>query len=107
MEELQQAAFEMIAVIGQAKSYFFEAVSLARANKMKDAEHAIQKGNQILTQAHQHHFAFIQKEASGESLPYSILFMHAEDQLLTTAMLKEMCEQLMIVYEDMNQFKQT
>lgn len=107
MEELQQAAFEMISVIGQAKSYFFEAVSLARTNKMKAAQEALQKGNQILTQAHQHHFVFIQKEANGEALPYSILFMHAEDQLLTTGMLKEMCEQLMNVYMDMNQFKQT
>ena len=107
MEELQLAAFEMIAVIGKSKSCFFEAVSLARAGKMKEAKESLQEGNQVLAQAHQHHFSFIQKEASGEVLPYSIIFMHAEDQLLTTGMLKEMCEQLMQVYMDMNQLKQT
>ncbi|WP_416325974.1 PTS lactose/cellobiose transporter subunit IIA [[Eubacterium] hominis] len=107
MEELQQAAFEMIAVIGQAKGYFFQAVDAARKGKLQEAKQMMQQGNQILNEAHKHHFSFIQQEASGISLPYSILFMHAEDQLLTTAMMKEMCEQLMEVYSDINELKTT
>lgn len=106
MEELQQAAFEMIAVIGEAKSLFFEAVQHARNNQMENAKECIEKGSKVLNKAHQHHFKFIQKEACGESLSYSILFMHAEDQLLTTAVIKDMCEQFIDVYKDMNLLKQ-
>lgn len=106
MEELQKAAFEMIAIIGEAKSLFYEAINHARNNQIKNAKECIEKGNKVLNKAHQHHFKFIQKEASGESLSYSILFMHAEDQLLTTAVVKDMCEQLIDVYEDMNLLKQ-
>lgn len=107
MEELQQAAFEMIAVIGEAKSLFFEAVMHARNNQLKEAKTCIEKGSKVLNTAHQHHFKFIQKEACGEALPYSILFMHAEDQLLTTAVIKDMCEQLIDVYTDICLLKQT
>jgi len=106
MEELQMIAFEMISIVGEAKAFYMDAVNLARENEMEEAKAAIHKGNEVFKAAHGKHFECIQKEASGEQLPFSILFMHSEDQLLSTETMREMAVQLVTVYEEMNKLKE-
>ena len=105
MEEMQIAAFQMISVIGQAKNYYISAVEYARKGDVKKGREYIKEGDMMIQGAHKQHFGFIQKEAAGEILPFSILFMHAEDQLLSTSTMKELCEQLLNVYEDLQNLK--
>ena len=62
-------------------------------------------GNQVLAKAHHEHFDVIQKEAEGEKVEYSVLFMHAEDQLLTAEVFRDMAVELLAVYEELNQLK--
>lgn len=105
MEELQSIAFEIITIIGEAKSHYMNAIALAKDNKIEEANETIKKGNKVLAEAHTKHFDCIQKEANGEQLPFSILFMHSEDQLLSTEIMRDMAVQLITVYEEMNRLK--
>lgn len=106
MEELQRIAFEIIAAVGEAKTYYMKAIDLAKEAKPEEARETVSQGNKVFARAHEHHFSCIQKEAEGGQLPFSILFLHAEDQLLSTEIMRDMVVQLIDVYEELNQLKE-
>lgn len=105
LEKLQETAFEMIAHSGTARSLFMEAIAEARNGRIQAAAEKLKAGQAELTEAHKAHFEYIQKEANGEELPFSILFMHAEDQLMTTELLKTMGEEMMVLHEKVNELE--
>lgn len=100
-EELQTAAFQIIATVGEAKSLYVEAMYAARESDFETAEAKLEEGSKVYSQAHTFHFDLVQKEANGEDLPFSILFMHAEDQMLTTETVKIMAEEIVHLRKDM------
>lgn len=88
LEQMQKVAFQIIASVGCAKSLYVEAMHLSREGKFEEAMMKIAEGDKVFVEAHHAHFELVQKEASGEELPFSLLLMHAEDQMLTTETLK-------------------
>ncbi len=105
MEELQQAAFAIISIVGEAKVSYVKALSLAKSGSYEEAKEEIEKGNKTLAQAHHEHFGMIQREAEGHALEYSLLFTHAEDQLLTAEVFRDMAVEFLEVYKELNQLK--
>lgn len=103
LEQMQTVAFQIIAEVGTAKSMYMEAIRVAKEEKdFEEARKLIAEGQEMATSAHSHHFELVQKEAAGEELPFSIMLMHAEDQLLTTEVVKTMAEELIAVHEQLN-----
>ena len=98
-EAMQGAAFQMIAIAGTAKSEYLEAVTMAREGKFVEAFAKIEEGRTLMADAHHLHFEFITREANEEDLPFSLIFMHAEDQLLTTEVIELMCTENIRLYE--------
>ncbi|MBA4493973.1 PTS lactose/cellobiose transporter subunit IIA [Paenactinomyces guangxiensis] len=88
LEQMQTAAFQIISYSGDARSSYLEAIREAREGNFERAEELIKIGEKAYHEIHQVHFSLIQKEANGETLPFSLLFMHAEDQMLTTETIK-------------------
>ncbi len=101
-EQMQGAGFQIIATVGEAKSLFMEAIYKAKENKIEEAKELIKQGEEIFSNAHTMHFELVQKEAQGEDLPFSLLFMHAEDQLLSTETIKLMAIEIIDLYEKIN-----
>jgi len=66
--------------------------------KLEEAKETLKKAEEHLKEGHKGHFDLVQKEARGEKLEFSILFMHAEDQLLTTATLKDVVTEMINMY---------
>ncbi len=103
LEQMQSVAFQIIAEVGTAKSMYMEAIRIAKEEKdFEAAKQMIIEGQEMATSAHSHHFDIVQKEAGGETLPFSIMLMHAEDQLLTTEVVKTLAEELIFVHEQLN-----
>jgi PTS system cellobiose-specific IIA component len=98
-EKMQEAAFMIIACVGTAKSMYMEALGLAKKGEFKKVEKVIKKADETFAEAHQLHLEFVQKEAQGEQLPFSLILMHAEDQMLTTETLKILIIELIEIYE--------
>ncbi len=94
LEEMQTAAFQIISFAGEARSCYVEAIQIARNGKMDEAKQKIEEGVQFYNQIHQVHASLIQREAAGEQLPFSLILMHAEDQMLTTETLKIMASEM-------------
>ena len=103
MEELQMIAFQIIAAVGEARKLYTDAVKLASDGDFDGARQKIADGNQALIEAQEAHLGCIQKEADGEALPFSILFMHSEDQLFSAEIIRDMSLQLISVYEKIHE----
>ncbi len=88
LEQMQSQAFQMIAIVGTAKSMYIEALQIAKKGEFEQAEEMMKEADTIYSEAHTLHFDLVQKEAAGEELPFSLLFMHAEDQMLNTETIK-------------------
>lgn len=94
LEEMQTAAFQIISFAGEARSSYVEAIQIARKGNLEEAKSKIEEGVQCYNQIHKVHASLVQREASGEQLPFSLILMHAEDQMLTTETLKIMASEM-------------
>ncbi len=93
-EKMQEIAFQMIAQVGTAKSMYIEAMNMSKDGKFDEAQKMFEEADEIYSGAHKLHFELVQKESQGEDLPFSILFMHAEDQMLNTETVKIFANEL-------------
>ncbi|MBL0846326.1 PTS lactose/cellobiose transporter subunit IIA [Mammaliicoccus fleurettii] len=100
MEKYEQNAFQIITNVGMAKSSYMQAINEAKSEKFKESEDLISEGNQFLIDGHKVHKDLIQAEASGETVPMTLLLMHAEDQLISTEIIKEMAKELIYVHQN-------
>ncbi len=101
LEDMQTVAFQIIAQVGTAKSCYVEAMRFARDNDFAKAEQLISEGDELYAAAHGFHHDLVQKEASGMQLPFSMMIIHAEDQLLNTETIKIMAEEIIMLRKQM------
>ncbi len=101
LEEMQMVAFQIIAQVGSAKSCYVEAMQFAKQGKFEEAEKLIKEGEDLYSQAHHFHHDLVQKEAEGEILPFSMMIIHAEDQLLNTETIKIMAIEIIELRKEM------
>lgn len=94
MNELELVAFEIISNVGMAKSLAIEAIRDARAFKFEDAEKKIEEAKEYLVNGHHAHAGLITKEAEGDKLQFSLIIMHAEDQLMSAETIKDLAIEL-------------
>ena len=98
--KMQEAAFMMIANVGTAKSMYIEGLQLVKKGEFEEAEKLIKEGEEIFSEAHKLHFEFVQKESQGEDLPFSLLLMHAEDQMMNTETVKILVDELIEIHKN-------
>ena len=79
----EKISFEMIAKISEAKNYAMEAFQLVKNSKPNYEDKLINAKN-CLAEAGKLHLQIVAKEAQGEQVKFSVLFMHAEDHFLST-----------------------
>ena len=94
MNELELVAFEIISNVGMAKSLAMEAIREAREDNYEEAEKKIVEAKDFLVQGHHAHAGLISKEANGEKLEFSLIIMHAEDQLISAETIKDLAIEL-------------
>lgn len=104
-EHLQSVSFEIIDDVNNIKKKYTEAISLSKKNKFEEAYAHVVEADKLYVTAHKHHFEFAQKEAQGDDIPYSLIFMHAEDQLLSAEILKLMTLENIELREELYKIK--
>ncbi len=93
-------SFQIISSVGTARSLYVEAIQEAKKGNIDGAKQLIEDGVKIFVEGHRAHASLIQKEAEGEQTEFSLLLMHAEDQLMTTETLKIIAEEFIDIYQD-------
>lgn len=99
MEKTELICFQIIANAGGAKTVFMEALSAAKDGHFKQAEEKIQLGEDLINKGHELHECLIQKEAAGQPNPFSLVLLHAEDQLMSALQIKTLVQELIDVYK--------
>ncbi|HGK2837218.1 TPA: PTS lactose/cellobiose transporter subunit IIA [Streptococcus pneumoniae] len=101
-EEMEYICFQLIANSGAAKSSFIEAIQLAKAGNLKEAKIKVEEeeAEDSLVEAHKIHSNLIQKEATGEKIGFSLLFMHAEDQMASTEIIQLLSKEFIDLYQN-------
>ncbi|MGE6257184.1 PTS lactose/cellobiose transporter subunit IIA [Heyndrickxia sporothermodurans] len=105
MEGIELIAFNMISQVGTAKSMIMEALYAAREGNYDEAEKKLQESRSFLNDGHKVHHKLIQEEASGKQLPFSILIMHAEDQMMSAETISDLVKEMIRMYQDIHQLK--
>lgn len=83
MENMELVIFEIIANGGNAKALVFDAVKAAEEGKFEEADALMKEADEFLTLAHNTQTKILQEEASGQKTEVSVLFVHAQDHLMT------------------------
>lgn len=98
MKTLEQIAFTIIAQAGSAKSTYLEALELAKKYDSDQASALMIEGDALLLTAHQAHMNVITQEANGNTPPFSLLLVHAEDQINTAEIIRILVIELMALH---------
>lgn len=105
MEEdvMIQSAMSMILSAGDARNYIKEALDATMndddelaTSKMNDAKKALEEAHRVQTD-------IVQKDAGGERAPYSLLFTHAQDTLMTIMSEKHLAEKMIEMYKKLKE----
>lgn len=98
-EELVTAAMAVIISAGEARDYCTEALGAAKKGDFEDAEAMLAKAKEKITEAHGGQTEVLQKEASGEKQGINLLFIHAQDTLMTIMSEYNMAKEFLDVYK--------
>lgn len=99
-EEVAMIGFEIVAYSGEARSKFLEAIKKVKAGSTKeDVQGLIDEGNNSLNLAHASQTKLLAMEAGGEDVELGFIFVHGQDHLMTSILLKDVLEFLMDIYK--------
>ena len=96
--EVEQASFQIIASVGAARSNYVEAIHRAKEGDFDGAEELIAEGQQLFTAGHDAHFSPSRRRLPV-SRPIRLIFMHAEDQLMSAEAFGILAEEFISVYQ--------
>lgn len=101
MEGLELIAFEIISNVGMAKSLAIEALRVVRSGNYAEGEERLSEAAKYLIEGHHAHTSLIQKEAAGEKTEFSLMLMHAEDQMMSAEVIKSLAEEMIEMYKEL------
>lgn len=99
---LLQVSMQIILNAGDARTDAFNALADAKKGDFENANKKIETAEEAIKRAHQAQTDVLQEEMSGTEHELCILFVHAQDTLMTIkselSMIKEMIELYKVVY---------
>lgn len=94
MEELEMAIMNIIINAGDCKNHAYMALNNVNEGRYEDADKELKLANDAIAKAHDGQTMFLHKEANGEKIEMSVLFVHAQDHLMTAISEKNLIEQI-------------
>lgn len=91
--------FQIVASSGAAKSSYIEAVSKARDGDVPAARKLVDAGDAAYREGHDVHMAILQKDAADQNTEFSLILVHAEDQMMAAETFRVMALDLIDVYD--------
>lgn len=89
---MEEIIVKLISHGGAAKSLAYEALEEALEGKYEETDRLLKESDEEIIKAHDIQTGIIQKEAAGDKVEVSVLFIHAQDQLMTAMEAKHLIE---------------
>lgn len=99
-EELQMLGFEIVAYSGDARSTLMHLLSELRQGNFDNLETALKSADENLKLAHNSQTQILAEEASGANLEIGFIFIHGQDHLMTTLLLRDLVQDFIELYKD-------
>ncbi|EKF35286.1 MULTISPECIES: PTS lactose/cellobiose transporter subunit IIA [Bacillus] len=99
----EQVSFQLILHSGNARNKLLQSLKQFREGQEKEAFDFMKEAEDDLRNAHDIHFQMVQQEAKGETTPFSLLLMHAEDHFMSTLTIKELVGELLPIFQSLKQ----
>lgn len=96
---MEEIIFEIITYAGMAKSFVYDAIKEGEKQNFVKAQELLKEADGYLLQAHNIQTDLIQKEARGERHEVSILFVHAQDHLMSSIELRNLASHILKLNE--------
>lgn len=104
--ELQLASFQMISMAGDALNCFHNAILQAKEGLYEQAEESIKNGEEFMHSCHKIQTRLLTAECNEEDIGLSILFVHAQDHLMTTINYERFAVEFISLYRLVDELKQ-
>ena len=105
MEGLELISFNIISNVGTAKSMGMEALMKGKNGKIEEAENLLKEASTFMREGHKSHAELIQNEAKGNKQEFSLLLMHAEDQLMSAETILCLAKEMLYMQNEINELK--
>lgn len=99
VDNMEVIILEIISQGGTAKGLAYEALEAAENGDFKKAEELLKESDECLREAHKIQTEIIQAEARGEKTEVSVLFVHAQDHLMTAIEAKTLIEHIIKLHK--------
>lgn len=90
----EMIVMNIIMSAGEAKGFMYGALSKAKEGNFDEVDALIEKAEEALETAHNVQTSLLTKEANGEKINISILFVHAQDHLMTCMSEKNLIKEI-------------
>lgn len=98
-------AMEIILHAGDGRNFCQQALDSAKKGNFEEANKFLLQAKENITLAHRAQTGVIQEEANGEKFEVPLLFIHAQDTLMTIMsevnMIKEMVSMYELIFKEM------
>ena len=99
-DELSMVGFEIVAYSGDARSTLLSLLKEMRAGNFEHVEEKLKEADENINLAHQSQTKILQQEARGEDMEMGFIFIHGQDQLMTTILLRDIVDDFINLYEE-------
>jgi len=100
MENITEISFQIILYAGNGKSNAMEAIQEAKAGNFDKADQLIEEAGEELGKAHHYQTQLLQKEASGEENPVTVMLIHSQDHLMTSMTVRDLAVEIIEIYRN-------
>lgn len=99
-EELSMLGFEIVAYSGDARSTLLNLLKEVRQGNFENVDLALADADGNLNLAHQSQTRILAEEAGGADLDIGFIFIHGQDHLMTTLLLRDLVQDFIELYQD-------
>lgn len=100
MESFEMISCQIIAAVGSARGMFVEAIQQAKQGNFSEAENLIKQGEESMNEGHRAHMDVLTRFANQENIPFDLLLVHAEDQMMSAETIKIVAEEFISLYKN-------
>ncbi len=97
-EELQMLGFEIVAYSGDARSSLLKVLKEVRGGNFENVEAGLKEADENLSLAHNAQTKILAEEAGGKDMEIGFIFIHGQDHLMTTLLLRDLIQDFVELY---------
>ena len=94
-KDINMIAMEVIMNAGDGRDKVDEALAAMAEGRLEQADALLREEEQLIAKAHNAQTEVVQSQVSGEDTEYSLLFVHAQDTVMTITTELRMAQKLL------------